>query len=84
MTAEIELLLIRGLPGSGKTTKGVVAWARLVYARPVNAPEPAEEWDEVVDIEFHNRPEKPEGDGWRPLVLADPAQANAPTEMARA
>ena len=51
--------------------KGVVAWARLVYARPVNTPEPAEGWDELVDVEFHNRPEKPEGEGWRPLVLAD-------------
>lgn len=58
--------------------KEVVAWARLVYARPVNAPEPAEEWDEVVDIEFHNRPEKPEGEGWRPLVLADTGDGAAP------
>ena len=60
------------------TQKGVVAWARLVYARPVNAPEPAEEWDEVVDIEFHTRPEKPEGEGWRPLVIADTCDGTAP------
>ena len=46
--------------------KGVVAWARPVYARPVNAPESA---DEIVDIEFHTRPEKPEGEGWYPLVV---------------
>lgn len=56
----------------------VVSWARQVYARPVNAPEPAEEWDELVDIEFHNRPEKPEGEGWRPLVLADTGDGAAP------
>lgn len=61
--------------------KGVVAWARQVYARPVNAPEPAGEWDELVDIEFHNRPEKPEGEGWRPLVLADTGDGAAPLMM---
>ena len=60
------------------TSQKAVSWARLVYARPVNAPEPAEEWDEVVDIEFHNRPEKPEGEGWRPLVLADTGDGAAP------
>ena len=49
----------------------ILAWARPVWARPVNAPEPAEEWDELVDIEFHTRPEKPEGEGWRPLIVAD-------------
>jgi len=51
---------------------GVVAWARPVYARPVHAPESADGWEagEVVDIEFHNRAEKPEGEGWRPLVVA--------------
>ena len=60
------------------TSQKAVSWARLVYARPVNAPEPAEEWDEVVDIEFHNRPEKPEGEGWHPLVLADTGDGAAP------
>ena len=52
--------------------KRVVAWARTVYARPVNAPNAPESADEtMVDIEFHNRPEKPEGEGWRPLVIGD-------------
>lgn len=47
----------------------VVAWARPVYARPVSAPDTGE-WGELVDIEFHTRPDKPEGEGWRPLVIA--------------
>ena len=53
--------------------KEIVAWARPVYARPVNAPGPVDGWEagEVVDIEFHNRAEKPEGEGWRPLVFAN-------------
>lgn len=52
------------------TSQKAVAWARPVYARPVNAPDTGE-WDELVDIEFHTRPEKPEGEGWCPLVIAD-------------
>lgn len=52
------------------TSQKAVAWARPVYARPVNAPDTGE-WDEFVDIEFHTRPEKPEGEGWCPLVVAD-------------
>lgn len=57
-----------------------VSWARLVYARPVYATGPAEGWEqgEVVDIEFHNRAEKPEGEGWRPLVFADTGGSTKP------
>lgn len=29
-------------------------------------------------IEFHTRPEKPEGEGWRPLVVADTGDGTAP------
>lgn len=50
----------------------VVAWARPVYAKPVGAPEAVE--GEMVDVEFHLRPEKPEGGGWYPLVVAPLAQ----------
>lgn len=57
--------------------KDVLAWARPVYARPVSTPDTGE-WDELVDIEFHTRPEKPEGEGWRPLVLADTGDGAAP------
>ena len=57
------------------TSQKVVAWARPVYARPVNAPDTGE-LDELVDIEFHNRPEKPEGEGWYPLVVADTGRQN--------
>lgn len=62
-----------GIQPSGVTQKGVVAWARLVYARPANTPETMDGWevDGMADIEFHNRPEKPKGEGWRPLVIAD-------------
>lgn len=58
----------------------VVSWARLVYARPANAPDPSEGWErgEVVDVEFHNRPERPEGEGWYPLVVADTGDGTAP------
>lgn len=56
------------------TSQKAVAWARPVYARPVNAPGTGE-WDELVDIEFHTRPEKPEGEGWYPLVVALAASA---------
>lgn len=66
--ARVEVLLRQALE---RVAAKVVAWARPVYARPVNAPEPAEKLDELVDIEFHNRPEKPEGEGWYPLVVAD-------------
>lgn len=52
------------------TSQKVVAWARPVYAKPVNAPDTGG-WDELVDIEFHTCPEKPEGEGWYPLVVAD-------------
>ena len=45
-----------------------VAWARPVYA--AEAAEPFDKGD-LVDVEFHNRAEKPEGEGWRPLVFAD-------------
>lgn len=55
--------------------KAVVAWARPVYAKPVGA-EAVE--GEVVDIEFHLRPEKPEGEGWYPLVVADTGNSAAP------
>jgi hypothetical protein len=58
------------LPAGDGAQKGVVAWARPVYARPVSAPDTGK-WDELVDIEFHNRPEKPEGEGWYPLVVAN-------------
>lgn len=57
--------------------KRAVAWARPVYARPVNAPDTGE-WDELVDIEFHTRPERPEGEGWYPLVIADTGYDTAP------
>ena len=59
------------------TSPKAVAWARPVYARPVGTPDTGE-WDELVDIEFHNRPEKPEGEGWRPLVVADTCDGTAP------
>ncbi len=71
---ELRNLLAETLEDVRKTKheqKGVVAWARLVYARPVNAPKSAEEWDEMADVEFHTRPEKPEGEGWYPLVVGD-------------
>lgn len=64
--------------------KGVVAWARPVYARPVNAPEPAGEWDAMVDVEFHTRPEKPEGEGWYPLVVWSAFELRDQVESARA
>ena len=64
--------------------KGVVAWARLVYTRPVNAPESAEKWDEMVDVEFHTRPEKPEGEGWYPLVVWSAFELRDRVESARA
>lgn len=43
------------------------------WARPVYATEPVNEWEagDLVDIEFYNHPEKPEGEDWRPLVFAD-------------
>lgn len=49
-----------------------VAARAVSWARPVYATEPAEGWEagDLVDVEFYNRPEKPEGEGWRPLVLA--------------
>lgn len=46
------------------TSQEAVSWARPVYA--TEAVEPWEKGD-PVDVEFHNRPEKPEGEGWRPL-----------------
>ena len=61
-------------PAGNGAKKGVVAWARPVYARPVNAPE-TDEGDELVDVVFHTRPEKPEGEGWYPLVVADTGTA---------
>lgn len=57
----------------------VVAWAYPVYARPAFSTKPWEEGD-LVDIEFHLRPEKPEGEGWRPLVFAAPQQQPQPGE----
>lgn len=53
---------------AGGGAQEVVSWARPLYAT-----ESAEGWEpgELVDIEFHNRAEKPEGEGWRPLVFAD-------------
>lgn len=68
-------------PAGDGAQKGVVAWARPVYARPVHAPEPAEEWGELVDVEFHNRPEKPEGDGWYPLVVANTGDGTPPPRI---
>lgn len=65
--------------GAQSAQKGVVAWARPVYARPVSAPDTGE-WDELVDIEFHTRPEKPEGEGWCPLVVADTGDGVRVTE----
>ena len=65
----IAELLDSRVPKTEREPKGVVAWARPVYARPVNAPESAEKWDEMVDVEFHTRPEKPEGEGWYPLIV---------------
>lgn len=50
-----------------------VAARAVSWARPVYATEPAEAWEagDLVDVEFYNHPEKPEGEGWRPLVFAD-------------
>ena len=70
-TVRVERERAETAPASDGAQKGVVAWARPVYASPVNAPESADGWEagEVVDIEFHNRAEKPEGEGWYPLVV---------------
>lgn len=58
-----------------RAARKIVAWARPLYATG-----PAEGWEqgEVVDIEFHNRAEKPEGEGWRPLVFADTGGSTEP------
>lgn len=59
--------------------KAFGAQRAVSWARPVFATEPAEAWDvgDLVDVEFHNHPEKPEGGGWRPLVFADTGGAPA-------
>lgn len=51
-----------------------VAWARPVFA--TEAVEPFDKGD-LVDVEFYNHPERPEGEGWRPLVFADTDDARA-------
>jgi len=56
-----------------------VAWARPVYAKPVGAPEAVK--GEMVDVEFRTRPEKPEGEGWRPLVVAAKSQTERTTQV---
>lgn len=55
-------------PPAVDSARKPVSWARPIYAT-----EPAEAWEpgDVIDVEFYNRAEKPEGDGWRPLVFAD-------------
>ena len=49
------------------TSQEVVSWVRPVYAT-----EAVEHWEkgDLVDVEFHNQPERPDGEGWRPLVFA--------------
>lgn len=57
-------------PLQAEASTKAIAWARPVYAKPVGAPEAVE--GEMVDVEFHLRAERPEGEGWRPLVFASP------------
>lgn len=63
-----------------------VAARAVSWARPVYATEPAEAWEpgDVIDVEFHNHPEKPEGEGWRPLVFADTDDTARVVEALRA
>lgn len=61
------------------TLKALGAQKAVAWARPVFATEAVEPFDkgDLVDVEFYNHPERPEGEGWRPLVFADTDDARA-------
>ena len=69
---QVEIEALRGTLLELGTSERLAARA-VSWARPVYATEPAEAWEagDLVDVEFYNHPEKPEGEGWRPLVFAD-------------
>lgn len=64
----------KAMPGDHVRVEKAVAWARPVFA--TEAVEPFDKGD-LVDVEFYNHPERPEGEGWRPLVFADTDDARA-------